>query len=128
SIRVSNLSAKRGGGKENKVRVGIIGCGNILRQDIFGCRNFEILAVVAVADLDVSRARAAATEYGIAAAETPAELLADPNVDIVVNLTIPAAHAEVSLAALAAGKHIYSEKPLAITREDGQAILSSARE
>jgi predicted dehydrogenase len=55
------------------------------------------------------------------------QLLSDPNVDIVLNLTTPDAHAQVSLAAIAAGKHVYNEKPLAIDREDGSAILNAAR-
>ena len=113
---------------ENKVNVGIIGCGNIFKQYINGCRRFPILDVVAVTDIDYARALAVSNEHNVPTALSPDELLADPSVDIVINLTIPAAHASVSLAALAAGKHVYSEKPLAITREDGQAILASARE
>jgi predicted dehydrogenase len=113
---------------ENKVNVGIIGCGNIFKQYINGCRNFEILDVVAVTDIDYAKAEAVSKEHNVPALMSPEALLADPSVDIVINLTIPAAHATVSLAALAAGKHVYSEKPLAITREDGQAILAAARE
>lgn len=110
----------------NITRVGIIGCGNISSAYINGCRAFEHLAVVAVADLAMEAARAKAAEHAIPSVYTVEELLADPAIDIVVNLTVPTAHAAVSLAAIAAGKHVYSEKPLAITREDGRAILDAA--
>lgn len=113
---------------ENRVKIGIIGCGNIFDQYLKGCRAFKILDVVAVADINEARAKERSEQYGIPFAGSPAELLANPDIQIVVNLTIPVAHAEVNLAALAAGKHVYSEKPLAITREDGKRILDSAAE
>jgi predicted dehydrogenase len=90
----------------SRLNVGIIGCGNISAAYLKACRLFRILDVVAVADLDVARARARADEYGVKALSV-SELLADPRIEIVVNLTIPRAHAEVSLAVLEAGKHVY---------------------
>jgi predicted dehydrogenase len=87
----------------------------------------KILNPVACADIDIDRARARAREFNIPRACSVAELLADPDIEIVVNLTTPQAHAEVSLAALAAGKHVYNEKPLSVTREEGQKILELAR-
>lgn len=111
---------------ETKIRVGIIGCGNIFPAYVKGCRVFDILEVVACADVLVERAQARALEFDIPKASSVEELLNDPNVDVVVNLTVPVAHADVSLLALGAGKHVYSEKPLAITREDGRAILNAA--
>ena len=113
---------------QEKVRIGIMGCGNILGQYVAGCRQFELLELVACADIDAEKAAAAAEAYDIPRALAPAELLADPGVDIVLNLTIPAVHAEVSLAALGAGKHVYSEKPLATNTEDGRALLEAAAE
>jgi predicted dehydrogenase len=107
-------------------KVGIIGCGNICDQYFKGCAAFQILEVVACADIDMSRAEAKAAEYGVKAMTVDA-LLADPDIDIVVNLTVPAAHAEVALKAIAAGKSVQSEKPLALTREDGQKILNAAK-
>ncbi len=108
-------------------RVGIIGCGNISGIYLTNCRALPGLELVACADLDMGRARAKAAEHGIRAA-TVDDLLADPDIDLVVNLTIPAAHAAVSQRALAAGKHVYTEKPLATRRTDGAATLALARE
>ena len=111
----------------NSVNVGIIGCGNISGVYLKNLQTFDLLNVAACADLDLARAQARAAEYGIGRACTPAELLADPDIDLVVNLTVPLAHAAVSLAAIQAGKHVYSEKPLATTRADGQRLLEAAR-
>jgi predicted dehydrogenase len=111
---------------ESVTRVGIIGCGNISSAYVNGCRMFDSLRVVAVADLAPEAAQAKAAEHDLGCAGSVEELLADPDIDIVINLTIPAAHAAVSLAALAAGKHVYSEKPLAVARADGQVVLAEA--
>jgi predicted dehydrogenase len=112
---------------ETKVKVGIIGCGNISGQYFKGCRAFNILEVAACADQDMSRAKAKAAEFKIPKACSVDELLADPQIQIVVNLTTPDAHAAVSLQIIAAGKSAYAEKPMAITREDGQKILAEAK-
>ncbi len=87
----------------------------------------NILDIVACADLDSSRAKAKAEQYAIAHAYTVEELLADPEIEIVVNLTIPRAHADVALQVIRANKSIYSEKPLALTREQGQEVLTEAK-
>jgi predicted dehydrogenase len=76
--------------------------------------------------MDVSRAEAKAGEFGLAARPL-ADVLANPSIDLIVNLTPPAAHAEVSCAALEAGKHVYSEKPLATNVTDGAALLALAQ-
>jgi len=81
---------------------------------------------VACADLIPERAQAKAATYGCRAC-TPEEILADPEIEIVLNLTIPKAHASVALKALGAGKSAYNEKPLAITREDGRQMLDLAQ-
>lgn len=112
----------------NKVKVGIIGCGNISDIYLKNCtQTFDILEVVACADIIHERAEKKAQEYGVPRACSVAELLADPEIEIVLNLTIPKAHAEVCLAALESGKSVYVEKPLAITREDGKKILDTAK-
>ncbi|MGG1519279.1 Gfo/Idh/MocA family oxidoreductase [Paenibacillus oryzisoli] len=110
----------------SKKKVGIIGCGNISSIYMKNLPTFAGVELVACADLDVSRAKARAEEFGIPHAYSVSELLADPAIDIVVNLTIPAAHADVCLQALEAGKHVYVEKPLAVTREEGQRVLELA--
>ena len=107
-------------------RVGLIGCGNISAAYIRGLRAFSGLEPVALSDIDVARAAAKAREYGVAKGYSAEDLLADDEVDMAINLTVPTVHAEVSLAALNAGKHVYSEKPLAITRDDGRRLLEAA--
>lgn len=109
------------------VKVGIVGCGTISEAYINGCRGFDILDLVACADIDRSRADELAEEHGLRAYSVD-ELYADPDIQIIINLTIPSAHAEVTLAAISAGKHVYSEKPLAVSREDGRRILEAATE
>ncbi len=111
-----------------KVKVGIIGCGNISSAYMKGCRAWEILDVVACADINLSAAAAKAQEHNIPQALTVEALLNDPEIQIVINLTVPQVHAAVSLAIIASGKHVYSEKPLAITRADGLEILTAAKE
>jgi predicted dehydrogenase len=109
-------------------KVGVIGCGNISGVYFDAGNTFDILDIVACADIIHDRARAKAAEYHIPKACSVEELLADPEIEIVVNLTIPKAHAEVGLAALEAGKSVHNEKPLAITREDGHRLLEAARD
>lgn len=110
------------------LRIGIVGCGNISGIYFQNLGKYESTEVVACADLDLDRARAAAEKYGVPDAQSPDQLLANPNVDLVLNLTIPKAHAEVALAAVEAGKHVYSEKPLSVFREDAKRLLDAARE
>jgi predicted dehydrogenase len=112
----------------NAVRVGIIGCGQISPEYLSGLKPFDVVDVIACADLDGDRARALADESGVARACSPRELLEDPDVELVVNLTPPVAHATVSLEAIAAGKHVYSEKPLAVTVSEARAVLAAARD
>lgn len=107
------------------VRVGLVGCGNISGQYLQACGRFGMLAIDAVADLDRGLAEARAAEYGVPRTLEPAALVTDPAIDLVINLTFPAAHASVSLAALQAGKSVYSEKPLATRRQDGRALLEA---
>lgn len=110
-----------------KVTVGLIGCGGIAPAYVKGSRAFRILDVTHCADLDAERARDFAAAHNLTPCSTE-DMLADPGIDIVINLTVPKAHAAISLAAIRAGKHVYSEKPLATTREDGAAILAAAKQ
>jgi len=109
-----------------KIKIGVIGCGNISNAYFNACKKFPILDLTACADLDLERARAKATEHGMSRACITKELLADPEIQIVVNLTVPKVHAEVDLAVLQAGKSVHSEKPLALSRDDGAAVLQTA--
>ncbi|WP_122620815.1 Gfo/Idh/MocA family oxidoreductase [Streptomyces sp. Tu 4128] len=108
------------------VGVGLIGAGNISGQYLRSLTSFPDLKVHIVGDLDTDRARAQADEYSVPRSGTAADVLAHDDVEIVVNLTIPAAHADVSSRALSAGKHVWSEKPLAIDRDSAHSVLDQA--
>ena len=108
------------------LKVGIIGTGNIAPAYIRGCAPFDVIELTACADILPDRAEAFAAEHGLAALSVD-DLLARDDIDIVINLTIPLAHAEVSLQILDAGKHAYCEKPLAVNRDDGARVVSAAR-
>jgi predicted dehydrogenase len=110
----------------NPVGVGVIGAGNISTQYLDNLTAFPDVVVLFVADIDVARAKAQAEAYGIPGSGTTDELLAHPDIEIVVNLTIPAAHVEVAMRALAAGKNVWTEKPIALDRESGRALLEEA--
>ncbi len=112
----------------DKLKVGIIGCGNIAPAYIQGCRMFpDVINLVACADLDDIRAQQFAAQHNLQA-QTVAALLDNPALDIIINLTVPAAHAEISLAVVKAGKHVYSEKPLATTLLDAQHLMQTAQQ
>ncbi|MFO7170957.1 MAG: Gfo/Idh/MocA family oxidoreductase, partial [Chloroflexota bacterium] len=111
------------------VRVGVVGCGMISAIYLKNCtRTFENLDVVACADLQPELARSRAQEFGVPRACTVEELLADPAVEAVLNLTSPAAHTAVNLRALEAGKHVYAEKPFALAMDDADRVLALAAE
>ena len=108
------------------VRVGVIGCGAISAQYFKMAAKLPILEMAACADLDSERAAARAAEFGIPRVLGVEELLADSGIEVVLNLTVPKAHAPLALAALEAGKHTFLEKPLGIDREEGRRILELA--
>src|SRR5437899_8148855 len=110
----------------DKVSVGVIGCGKISSVYLQAPNKFNILNIVACADQVRERAESQAAAYGVPRALSVEELLADPEIEIVLNLTIPKVHAEIGMAALQAGKSVYGEKPLALDREEGQALLNLA--
>lgn len=112
----------------NQLNVGIIGCGNISRIYLENAKRFKNYTIQAVADLVLDRAKSHAAEYGVPKAYTTEELLLDPEIDFVINLTIPAVHAEIAIKALENGKHVYGEKPLAVTREEANKMLELAKE
>ena len=106
--------------------VGVIGAGVISQTYLENLTSFPDVNVVAVGDLLPDRARAKADEHGVAAAGTPDDVLSNPEVDLVVNLTIPQVHVEVSSAAIAAGKHVWTEKPIGLDRDATRALLAQA--
>ncbi len=111
---------------ETRVNVGIVGAGNISEIYLKNLTTvFDNVNVVGIADMFPDRAKARAEAFGVGAF-TVDELLAHPEIQVVVNLTIPNAHAEIASMAIAAGKSAYNEKPLAITREDGKRLLAEA--
>lgn len=110
------------------MKVGVIGCGDICGIYFSNMGKYKPLDVVACADIDSGKAKAAAEKHDIAKVLSPADLIRDPDVEIVVNLTIPKAHATINNEALNAGKHVYTEKPLAISRELGEETIELARE
>jgi predicted dehydrogenase len=110
----------------DELRVGVVGCGNISTTYFKYAPLFRGLAIAACADLDQKRAEARAAEFGVAAMKTK-DLLTSPEIDIVLNLTVPAAHFAVSKAAVTSGKHVYSEKPLTLSLKDGLALAKAAK-
>ncbi|MFE4667069.1 Gfo/Idh/MocA family protein [Streptomyces sp. NPDC056716] len=112
------------------LRIGIVGAGKISGEYLATLERLTSVRLTAVTDLDRGRAEslAARVEHEVAVAPSVADLVARDDVDAVLNLTIPAAHADVALAALAAGKHVYGEKPLAADRKEADAVLTAARE
>jgi predicted dehydrogenase len=108
------------------VGVGIIGAGVISKTYIENLSSFADTLVVAIGDLYPEAARTRAEEYGIAAAGDVAAVLDNPDVELVVNLTIPVAHAAVAGQAIAAGKHVWNEKPLSLDRASGTELLEAA--
>jgi len=115
-----------GAGDGQPFGVAVVGCGNISNQYLKNLTRFPDVRVLFCADLDAGRAKAQAAAYGVPASGTVEQALEHPDVQLVVNLTIPAAHAEVASAAIAAGKHVWNEKPLAPDVAAGRALLDQA--
>lgn len=108
------------------VKVGVIGCGNISGIYFQNLKQYAMVDLVACADLDMARAKEAAAKHQIRA-ESVEVMLADTEIELIVNLTIPKVHAEVSVAAIKHAKHVYVEKPLSVHREDGARVLEEAK-
>ncbi len=108
------------------VGVGIIGAGNVSSQYLPSLLSYPDLDVRGIADLDVSRARDQAAAYGLGFAGPVPELLEQDGIELVVNLTIPAAHAEVGLAVIESGRHLWGEKPFSTDRASARKVLAAA--
>ncbi|WP_018236724.1 Gfo/Idh/MocA family protein [Ensifer sp. BR816] len=109
-----------------KLGIGIIGCGNISSAYLKAMASFPILDIRGIADLNRSLAEQRAAEFNVEARDI-ADLLADPAIELIVNLTVPKAHVTVAIQALEAGKHTYSEKPLGINFAEGLKLAALAR-
>jgi len=114
--------------KVGPVGIAVIGCGNISDQYLGNLVRFPDVAVLACADLDRDRAATQAAKYGIPHSGDLATVLAMPEVELIVNLTVPAVHASVALQAIRAGKHVYGEKPFALSVQEAQAVTAAANE
>lgn len=108
------------------VGVALVGCGTISSAYLRNLTAFPDVTVLACTDIDIERAKEQAAQFGVPAAGAPDVALADPDVEIVVNLTVPAAHTAVSLAAIAAGKSVWVEKPLALDTASARDLLAAA--
>ncbi|WDR06860.1 Gfo/Idh/MocA family oxidoreductase [Devosia rhodophyticola] len=110
----------------DKIGIGIVGLGNISAAYLKASKEFPVLDIRGVADMNPDAARARADEFGLNAVGLDA-LFVDPSIDIILNLTIPKAHVEVGLRAIDAGKHVYSEKPLGIVFSEAQKLAAAAK-
>lgn len=108
------------------VGVGFIGTGMISDTYLENLKSFPDVRVVILGDLDTARAASQAEKHAVPLSGTPDDVLNHPEVELVVNLTIPAAHVPVSTAAIAAGKHVWSEKPIGVDRASARELLEQA--
>src|SRR5271155_3676132 len=109
----------------NRVKVAVIGCGNISAAYLKAAKTFPILDIVALSDLNLGAAEMRSAEFGIPAKPVEA-VLADSAIEVVLNLTVPKAHVDVGLKAIAAGKHVHSEKPLGVTVAEARRLVEAA--
>jgi predicted dehydrogenase len=110
----------------SQVGIGFIGAGNISTTYLENLTQFADVRVLFIADIDLGRAQAQADAFGVPGHGTVDELLAIDEIEIVVNLTVPAVHAEVGRRIVAAGKNVWSEKPVALQAADASTLLAEA--
>ncbi|MBP2448933.1 putative dehydrogenase [Rhizobium leguminosarum] len=110
-----------------KLKIGVVGCGNISLAYMRNAPLFRGVEITACADLNADAAKRRAAEFNLQAADVDA-LIDDKNIDLILNLTIPAAHFDVSMRALSAGKHVFTEKPLGVTAAEGRRLVDAAAE
>ncbi len=110
-----------------KTKIGVIGCGMISDAYLSASKRFRMIEVAACADLNTKAAQAKAEQYGIRALSVD-ELLASPEIELIINLTPPKAHAPLAMQALKAGKHVYCEKPFGIDSNEAKAVMALAKQ
>lgn len=108
-----------------KLRIGVVGCGNISLAYMRNAPLFGGVEIIACADLNADAAKRRAAEFNLRAADVDS-LIDDKDIDLILNLTIPAAHFDVSTRALSAGKHVFTEKPLGVTSAEGRRLVDAA--
>ncbi len=108
------------------MKIGIVGCGNISGIYLSNAKSFPELEIAACGDINMAAAEAKAAEHGVKAM-SPDEILADPSIGLILNLTIPKAHFSIGMRAIEAGKHVYSEKPLTLNAEEARTMLAAAK-
>lgn len=108
-----------------KLRIGVVGCGNISLAYMRNAPLFCGVEITACADLNADAAKRRAAEFNLRAADVDS-LIDDRNIDLILNLTIPAAHFDVSMRALSTGKHVFTEKPLGVTAAEGRSLVDAA--
>ncbi|ANM14591.1 MULTISPECIES: Gfo/Idh/MocA family protein [unclassified Rhizobium] len=109
------------------LRIGVVGCGSISLAYMRNAPLFRGVEITACADLNADAAKRRAAEFNLRIAEVDA-LIDDRNIDLILNLTIPAAHFDVSMRALSAGKHVFTEKPIGVTAAEGRLLVGAAAE
>ena len=112
---------------KSQTKVGLIGCGNISQAYLNAAKTFQNMEISSCADINPAAAKDRGVEFGIQARSVD-ELLEDNEIEIVLNLTTPQAHAGINAKALEAGKNVHCEKPFAVTRDDGRRVLDLARQ
>lgn len=108
------------------LRIGVVGCGSISLAYMRNAALFRGVRITACADLNMAAAKARADQFGLKAMDVD-DLVSDKDVDLVLNLTIPAAHYDISMRALSAGKHVFTEKPLGVTADEGRRLVAEAK-
>jgi predicted dehydrogenase len=111
----------------NKLKIGLVGCGNVSDVYIQNSQKWPVMEITACADKIMERAKEKSKQYNIAKVYSVKEIMEDPDISIILNLTNPQSHAEICLAALKAGKNAYTEKPLAIDLDDGKEMIELAK-
>lgn len=113
---------------DEKICVGILGCGNIAGPYVDDLKVRPEIHLIGVADIVQAKAQEFAAEHGVTALPSVEALIHHPDIDLIVNLTFHHAHQDVTTQCLSAGKHVYSEKPLAMTSEGAQALVQLAKD
>jgi len=122
------MASGNGAGGHGPVGVGIIGAGTISKTYLENLTSFPDVEVLAIGDIVTEAAQAKAQEFGVPTHGGPEAVLGHDGVELVINLTIPAVHAEVAMSAIEAGKHVFNEKPLALERVSAKALLDAAEQ